>query len=1378
MNPIDNFTVDVDTLDAEQFSENAELAEQSMEYSEEAQALAQQQQQMQKAEAEGTAQQPQQQQAEGGGGPQYGKPQELDPNDSRANDTFEFSDITNEIGAAVTGGGMKTVSSLATAPERLKDMFSGEMKREQEEKGYYEPEFNPLGNKRPMTTTWWGGFIEGGVHFGTMALGMLGIAKLGAAAGVGGAAGAALKWVGGMGVGSTFAGNAARAGVAGMVTDALSEESHAHNATGALKERFPWLDNPIATRDTDDPSMIYFKNIAEGLGIGYLADGVRWLISGRRAADVAAGTMAPGKPEQELTAQAIVDADRQVIEADAIERAKFELDRDLTNETAVAYYKKNGVELSKLPEIEREAEKYAFAKGKKRYEEWSSYQESAIDRSIRQADERSASVENQIVEEGVRQVESPEYGAFKDKPISDPWQAAPQSEPRNMFDAIGQSRRLNNSWDPDQGSLSPLTTPAGVRRANEVVDVEGKDLEKAYRQLVGERKHARVMEQLKKNNVDIKQFFKENYESYREFTEGRNTTNMTLEEYFEPIETQARFQTGGDDNYTAWAMKNVVIGDLINASNFKILRDSGVMAREIKDVADIFDVDGPMRVVADRLAYGIMQVKRSRYLISTEFRKLQTVQGSEKAAAAFRKRMADMHQESKEGVTAMMQIMQKSNNPALQDTLLEAFSMSDKIRNWEDLWQLFNRKLKGGDFDGKVNTGMLIKEIQGTIIHSVLSGPKTPIRAIMGTGTASFMRPMAQAMGGMMARDGAQIRLGLAGTNAIIQALPEAWTLFKTNLRSYWAGEMSTYRTKNFTFEKAEQDWEAMGEMIKMRKENGESLDGMEGAYQLATMVRGLNNNNLLTYSTKIMAATDDTFGYLMARARSREKAMLRSEELMKKGEITEVTPELIKAYEDNFYQDLLDPDGNINFTADAALNHAREEVTLTRDLSGFAKSLDTTFEKAPWAKPFLLFARTGVNGIEMTMKHMPLFNRLVKDSRRILNATPEMVDQGLLKDVGIETMEDLAASKAIMKGRVTMGAAVTTMAGVAFMNGDLHGNGPMDRKQRQMWIDSGYKTNSIRLGGVWVNFSALEPFGQILNYVADVGDNMQLMGPEWAEEKLQRLALVLTSTTVSKSYLAGLQQFVDVVSSNKPGKLENMIANLANNTVPLGGLRNEIGKVLNPYMKELRSGLGDSIRNRNQLTEHLAGKPLAIKYDILTGKPINDWDFPTRMYNAISPVQINLDSSPGRTLLWQSGYDLRITAYNNPGGVNLKDAPEVRSMYQREIGKQNLEAKLNALAEREDVQESLAKMETLRRQGRDDMDPMDFKHNDLIAKMFAKAQRKAWGRIQSMPEVQRLIEAKRHQDAAVVNMQKGASLEKVQQRLGDADEVLNMPIK
>ena len=37
-----------------------------------------------------------------------------------------------------------------------------------------------------------------------------------------------------------------------------------------------------------------------------------------------------------------------------------------------------------------------------------------------------------------------------------------------------------------------------------------------------------------------------------------------------------------------------------------------------------------------------------------------------------------------------------------------------------------------------------------------------------------------------------------------------------------------------------------------------------------------MNNSNLFTYSTKIMAATDDAFGYILGRAKMREKAMRR----------------------------------------------------------------------------------------------------------------------------------------------------------------------------------------------------------------------------------------------------------------------------------------------------------------------------------------------------------------------------------------------------------------------------------------------------------------------------------------------------------------------
>ena len=55
-----------------------------------------------------------------------------------------------------------------------------------------------------------------------------------------------------------------------------------------------------------------------------------------------------------------------------------------------------------------------------------------------------------------------------------------------------------------------------------------------------------------------------------------------------------------------------------------------------------------------------------------------------------------------------------------------------------DNW--IKKTLKGGYFNGQKKAGVLTKELQGVMINSVLSGPKTPARAIMGTGTATFFK--------------------------------------------------------------------------------------------------------------------------------------------------------------------------------------------------------------------------------------------------------------------------------------------------------------------------------------------------------------------------------------------------------------------------------------------------------------------------------------------------------------------------------------------------------------------------------------------------------------------------------------------------------------
>jgi hypothetical protein len=1413
------FQVDLDQLNAEGYTEDADAAAQALEAAKarEAQreAEATQQRQLQQADAaaqargqtpaeasETTGQDPnkQPQQAPGNEaappnqGQNLRKAKEMSPDDPRMKDgnpEVNLSDpeeIGAELKAAIAGGGIDTASSWVTWPERMKDMFSGEMARQQDTVGYYTPKVDPFGEKKPITKTWWGGFVRGGVHFASMAASLYYGARLLARSPMGRSKGATsvLNWATGASKGVTKRGIALRGGVAGIASDVVSEESHEHNATGALVKRFPWLDNPLATKDTNDPAMFFFKNVTEGFGIGEVSEMVMLLIGKKSRGEMMtalantgeqikrAFTKQDAKPEAQLVADAIVDVDRQILEVRAIEKAKKQLDDNLTKEAAADYFRRtNGKgDLMKLNEIDRELLKYQYAKGKKRYQEWSSYQESAIDRSVRKIEEGEANIDGQITDAGVQQLDSPEPGGYKNKPVMDSWQGSPTQTANTVLDGLMAQRRLLNSWDPSQGSLPSMTTPASIKRSQIVVDVKGKELDDAYKQLLGESKFRSILEELKREGIEPRRFLAEQYESFMKMQEGRNTSDLTLDEYYAEIEAQHKASTGelsDGDSYEFWSMKNVVLTDLLNASNFKIMRDMGVVGREMQEIGDVFDIDGPVKVIADRLAYGIYNVKRSRMLVSDMFRSLQGVKGASPKKKAFYDRLANLHSESREVVQNMIDIVRKSDNPELTKAMLEAFSMSDDIRNWEDLFEFFKVKAKGGEWGGKQYASMVLKEFQGTMIHSVLTGPKTPVRAIMGTGTASFMRPVAQATGGLMQGDGRQIRLGLAGTSAYMEAIPEAFKLFFTNLKSYWAGDMATYKTKNFQFDKTNADWEAMGQLIAQRKKNGESVDGLEAAYNMGTIARTLNDQNLLTYNSKIMAAVDDTFGFLIARARAKQKAMIRAEELLKEGEITTVTPELMKAYETFFYDDLLDIDGNINFNKDSALNYARQEATLTRDLSGWAADITSVIEKNPWTRPFMLFSRTGVNGIELTFKHLPLFNRLVGDVKRINNATIEMAETGQLMDVGIETAEDLLAAQAVQKGRIAIGTGVVSMAGFAYMNGKLHGNGPQDRATRQLWIDSGWKPNSIEIGGVWINFNAFEPFGQILNYVADVGDAFKLMGPDWVERRYYALGLALTEATVSKSYIAGLKQLVDLIAAEDISQAPRIMANLMNNQIPLSSLRNEMGKVLNPYMKELNAGLISSIRNRNQISEYLTDEPLTPKFDMLDGSKINDWNFPTRMYNMISPVPLSLKSSPGRTLLWRSGYDLRITGYSTPGGINLKNAPAVRSMYQEAIGKQNIEKWLNKQADNPKMIESIERMEDLRRKGLinsinpfssdgsyDKMDPLDFYHNKVIAEKFQEAQNKAWASIANNPEVKKLIRAKELEDAAAYNVTRG----------------------
>ena len=960
---------------------------------------------------------------------------------------------------------------------------------------------------------------------------------------------------------------------------------------------------------------------------------------------------------------------------------------------------------------------------------------------------RQKSVELQTLRKGIQEVRRNEFGfrGSKNKPIADPSQAAHISGD-DPFIVWAQQKKIRSDWGAQEGSTSSVTTPVQREMIAREADISEDLVDETLQRLLSSERYQSVLKSVGGSRKRLVEVFGDSIAAHQRITQGRNAADMSSDEYLKELfESYDIFDGGTDDAIKTLTSRNVVVSDLIVGSLLHQLRDLGIAGREIADFADLGDIDGPADQIVDTMLTLLTETKKARIVKSQNFREL----GAGKRRQYLEENLSQDMADTRESIMSVLQIAKDDPDENMLNALFEAFSSMKTVNSVDDFDNWARKMIIGGEIEGKKQTGAVIRELGGVMTHSILSGPKTPLRAIMGTSTATFLRPLSTTLGAAMrypfGGDAETLRAGMASINAMMEAIPESWTLFRSKLDGYWSGDISTVKTRFSEYTRSDENWELLRKWAENPKSG--ATDGDRAWFNLANMARSMNDNKFLSYSTKLMAATDDAFAYILGRAKMREKAMRSAMDAQNKGALTaysEITPELVRVFEEDFYREIFDADGNI---IDDAVKWARKEVTLTEELNpqGFAGGLNSVFQANPWAKPFFLFARTGVNGLKLTAKHTPGFNFLVKEFNDIAFANPNNLDA--VRKYGITNAAELANAKALQTGRLAMGSALVSMASWSWMSGNLTGNGPTDRQKRQAWLDAGYKPRTIRFfgeDGIRIGYESIEPFNQIMTMIADIGDHSELMGSEWTEQQLLKTSLVLAQGITSKSYLAGMQQFVDLFGG-RPGQAERIIANLANNQIPLAGLRNELGKIFTPYTRELGSGIDQAIRNRNLITENIAGQPLPIKYDMLNGRPIKDHDFMTRMFNAVSPISLNLDNTPGRRLLFDSGYDTRLSTYYAPDGTNLTDSPEIRSMFQQAIGMQNLERQLDKLAENPKV---LASLETMHRDirngNRGEYEGGDYFHNKKIDAIFQRARRTAWASIMQDPRIQSLMTEQR----------------------------------
>ena len=973
----------------------------------------------------------------------------------------------------------------------------------------------------------------------------------------------------------------------------------------------------------------------------------------------------------------------------------------------------------------------------------------------RQIIRRNGSIEDQTTTAALAQLRRNEtqFRADKNKPVADRHQGAHTSTV-DPGDARDQLQRTRKDWGSEDGSTGGITTAVERERIARYGGTTDEIVESTMRGLMSTEKFARELDAVKGNRALLSELWRDSIEGFHQITKGRSPMDMTPDEYLQDLfDKKPATIPIGDEVYETWSGQTVVTADLVVGDLMKKLRDTGIAGRELRDIVSLDDIDGPAKQIVDTMLTAMFQTKKSRFVASDYFRsfgagKTQT-QLNDAVNNAVKADMADV----KESILSMLKIAKDDPDDNLLNALFEAFSMMKNVNSLDDFDNWARKILRGGKLDPSQpdRTGALIRSLQEMVSHSVLSGPKTPMRALLGTGAATFLRPLETFLGATLrypfTGDSATVKSSLSAMNGMLEAIPEAFDLFFTKLNGYWSGELSTIRTRYTEFHKGDYNWEVVR---KWAEESGRADPTDRAIFAVTNMIRGINNNNFFSYSTKIMAATDDAFTFLLGRAKMREKAMRRVLDMQGNGyEMPKINQKLMRAYEDDFYEQIFDGNGNI---IDEATNFARAEVTLTQPLTGFAKGLNDVLTSNPYVRPFFLFARTGVNGLALTGKHTPGFNFLVKEFNDIAFANNKNLAE--LKKYGINSIVELENAKALQTGRLALGSGVVFMASQAWMSGRLTGNGPSDRQKRQGWIDGGYLPRTIDVGGVRVGYDSIEPFNLVLSTIADVGDASMLMGEEWTERELQKISLVIAQAVSSKSYLAGIQQLVDL-AAGRPGQVERISASLLNNTVPLAGLRNEIGKLINPHMREINSGIFNSLRNRNLSSEYLPGRDLPVKYDMLTGNPIKDYDFMTRSFNMFSPVSLNLEESAARRFLFNSGYDLRMSVYYAPDGTNLTDDPQIRSMFQREIGNQNLEYELDKLRRDPRIIASMKLMYSDIKAGRrSEFDARDYYHNRIIDRLFKKARVLAWRKLTDYPEIAKIISEQRIKKEAQIQKQ------------------------
>ena len=301
-------------------------------------------------------------------------------------------------------------------------------------------------------------------------------------------------------------------------------------------------------------------------------------------------------------------------------------------------------------------------------------------RAVKQITDRNQSIKKQDIEKGISELRrgDQEFRASKNRPVADSTQGAHISE-QTPYEAWETQKRIRTEWGAEDGSTGSVTTPVQRERIAREGDVSEATAESILRSLYSNDKFQQVVQAAKRSRKTLLEVFGDSIMAHQRITQGRNAAEMTADEYlselFKSKDTYEVTNAAGEvvDTIETFTSKNIVVADLTVGTLLHQIRDTGIAGRELADIADLGDIDGPAAQVVDTLLTALQETKKARIIKSDNFRQIGAGKQREFLESTLTQEMADTRE-------SIMSILKIAKDDA-DENLMNAYMANVQAQN-------------------------------------------------------------------------------------------------------------------------------------------------------------------------------------------------------------------------------------------------------------------------------------------------------------------------------------------------------------------------------------------------------------------------------------------------------------------------------------------------------------------------------------------------------------------------------------------------------------------------------------------------------------------------------------------------------------------------